>query len=182
MFSPGSAIKETQASSLRVSRRRQREDSDNIRHQPLRKRSKLSENTFVPHRHASPYSPTSSTSTTTSAADPYVNGISTVKRNGSADWTLGSCSASRLKDIPVHEKKQQQQQQQQQHHHHQYQQQHPPGFAPKRVLKADGSTILVSGVLDCLSMFLIIVLTIETDKMFAIHGKATASIARISAA
>ena len=140
MFSPGSAIKETQASSLRVSRRRQREDSDSLRHQPLRKRSKLSENTFVPYRHASPYSPTSSTSTTTSAADPHVNGISNIKRNGSADWTLGSRSASRLKDTPVHEKKQQQQQ-----HQHQHQQQHQHGFASKRVLKADGSTILVSG-------------------------------------
>ena len=178
MFSPSSAIKETQASSLRVSRRRQREDSDSLRHQPLRKRSKLSENTFVPPRHASspPDSSTTSTattaftstytSTTTSAsasasAGLHVNGNSLVTRNGSADWTLGSRSASRLKDIPVRDKKQQQQQQQEQpyqdqypqqqqqqqhHHHHHHHHQNPHGFASKRVLKADGSTILVSMV------------------------------------
>lgn len=88
MFSPDTSFQGVQSASSRNPRRRQRNDSDSIRQQPQRKRSKLSDDIFLP--------PTGSKT----------KGNGTLIANGHADNAAGDGLAPEGNhEIPVREKK-----------------------------------------------------------------------------
>ena len=86
MFSPDATLHSIHGTSSRNPRRRQRKDSESIRQQPKRKRSKISEDIFIPPPGAK------------------VNGNGSALMNGHAGRGEGEGSSYTL-DMPVREKK-----------------------------------------------------------------------------
>jgi hypothetical protein len=84
MFSPDAATRPSQGTSTRNPRRRRRDGSESVMQQAPRKRSKLTDDTFVPPPEAQ------------------VNGNGTIIANGKIDR---DDSPSHLVDMPVREKK-----------------------------------------------------------------------------